>query len=173
MIIQKATPRSRNFRVFVVEDHPIVREAVKIAVNDEHDMEVCGEADMRARWRLIALASRNGSVLETVLKCASWQFAGAARVQIAEATPGSISAPTEPWTAALLRKIIHRPPVAKERNPPRRIPRLREKAGNRVIQARFYISFGIEASTSRFAARRPDLAEARREFGVGDGTPDP
>jgi DNA-binding NarL/FixJ family response regulator len=36
---------SRKHRVFLVEDHPIVREGVAQLINDEPDMEVCGQSD--------------------------------------------------------------------------------------------------------------------------------
>jgi DNA-binding NarL/FixJ family response regulator len=35
----------KSIRVFLVDDHPLVRQALRQAVHHEQDMEVCGEAD--------------------------------------------------------------------------------------------------------------------------------
>jgi DNA-binding NarL/FixJ family response regulator len=45
--MKKATNKSRNIRVFLVDDHPLVRQALKQAMHHELDMEVCGEAGDR------------------------------------------------------------------------------------------------------------------------------
>ncbi len=36
---------SRKVRVLIVEDHPMMRERLAQLINDQEDMEVCGEAD--------------------------------------------------------------------------------------------------------------------------------
>ena len=33
-------------RVFVVDDHPIVRQGLALLINQESDLTVCGEADL-------------------------------------------------------------------------------------------------------------------------------
>ena len=38
---------SRSVRVFLVDDHPLVRQALKDAIGHEIDLEVCGEAEDR------------------------------------------------------------------------------------------------------------------------------
>lgn len=45
--MKKATNGARSIRVFLVDDHPLVRQALKQAMRHERDMEVCGEADDR------------------------------------------------------------------------------------------------------------------------------
>src|ERR1035438_5917102 len=37
----------KNTRIFIVDDHPLVRESVKRLVQHESDLEVCGEAENR------------------------------------------------------------------------------------------------------------------------------
>jgi DNA-binding NarL/FixJ family response regulator len=46
-IMKKTTNGAKSVRVFLVDDHPIVRQALKLAMRHEHDLEVCGEADDR------------------------------------------------------------------------------------------------------------------------------
>jgi DNA-binding NarL/FixJ family response regulator len=41
-MIQAST---RKTRVFVVDDHPIVRQGLALLINREHDLHVCGEAE--------------------------------------------------------------------------------------------------------------------------------
>jgi DNA-binding NarL/FixJ family response regulator len=43
--MKKPTNGAKSIRVFLVDDHPLVRQALKMAMRHEHDMEVCGEAD--------------------------------------------------------------------------------------------------------------------------------
>jgi DNA-binding NarL/FixJ family response regulator len=45
--MKKSTNGAKSIRVFLVDDHPLVRQALKQAMRHERDMEVCGEADDR------------------------------------------------------------------------------------------------------------------------------
>ena len=36
---------SDPMKVFIVEDHPVVREGISVCINREADMRVCGEAE--------------------------------------------------------------------------------------------------------------------------------
>jgi DNA-binding NarL/FixJ family response regulator len=45
--MKKATNGARSIRVFLVDDHPLVRHALREAMRHERDLEVCGEADDR------------------------------------------------------------------------------------------------------------------------------
>src|SRR5262245_21247942 len=38
----------RKYRVFVVDDHPIVRQGLSLLINAESDLVVCGEAEEAA-----------------------------------------------------------------------------------------------------------------------------
>ena len=42
---QAATPGSKKHRVFLVDDHPIVRQGLTLMINQEPDLTVCGEAE--------------------------------------------------------------------------------------------------------------------------------
>lgn len=64
-------------RVFLVDDHPIVRQGVKLLVNQEADMEVCGDADnaqdalkameeLKPHLAVVDLSLRNSSGLELI-----------------------------------------------------------------------------------------------------------
>src|SRR5580700_6419310 len=49
-------------RVFLVDDHPIVRQGLTLLINQEPDLEVCGEAE--AAWSVpAALATLNPDVM--------------------------------------------------------------------------------------------------------------
>lgn len=41
----KKSNGARSIRVFLVDDHPLVRQALKHAIRHERDLEVCGEAE--------------------------------------------------------------------------------------------------------------------------------
>jgi DNA-binding NarL/FixJ family response regulator len=43
--MKKSTNGAKSIRVFLVDDHPLVRQALKHAMRHERDMEVCGEAE--------------------------------------------------------------------------------------------------------------------------------
>lgn len=43
----KRTNGAKSIRVFLVDDHPLVRQALRDAIRQERDIEVCGEADDR------------------------------------------------------------------------------------------------------------------------------
>ncbi|MFO1487518.1 MAG: response regulator transcription factor [Verrucomicrobiota bacterium] len=45
--MRKASKTAKNVRVFLVDDHPLVRQALKDAIGHECDLEVCGEAEDR------------------------------------------------------------------------------------------------------------------------------
>jgi DNA-binding NarL/FixJ family response regulator len=52
----------RRHRVFLVDDHPIVRQGLTLLINQEPDLEVCGEAE--AAWSVpAALATLNPDVM--------------------------------------------------------------------------------------------------------------
>jgi DNA-binding NarL/FixJ family response regulator len=43
---ERKTPMvSKKTRIFILDDHPIVRQGIAEMINDESDMHVCGEAD--------------------------------------------------------------------------------------------------------------------------------
>lgn len=44
---RSASGGAKSIRVFLVDDHPLVRHALRDAMRHESDMEVCGEADDR------------------------------------------------------------------------------------------------------------------------------
>lgn len=45
--MRKSTTRGKRVRVFVVDDHPLVRQALRDAIRHEQGFEFCGEADDR------------------------------------------------------------------------------------------------------------------------------
>jgi DNA-binding NarL/FixJ family response regulator len=45
--MSKPTSKHKNVRVFLVDDHPLVRQALRSALKHEGNLEVCGEADNR------------------------------------------------------------------------------------------------------------------------------
>jgi DNA-binding NarL/FixJ family response regulator len=57
----KAASRTRS-RVFVVDDHPIVRQGLAMMINQEADLVVCGEAE-EAESALAAIAAERPDVL--------------------------------------------------------------------------------------------------------------
>ncbi len=45
--MKKSTSRAKRIRVFVVDDHPLIRHALCDAIRQDKGLEVCGEADDR------------------------------------------------------------------------------------------------------------------------------
>ena len=43
--IQSRTDSSSKRRVLIVDDHPIVRQGLALLINQEKDLEVCGQAE--------------------------------------------------------------------------------------------------------------------------------
>src|SRR5437763_6415568 len=59
-------------RVFIVDDHPAVREALGIRIASQPDLQVCGEAaDMSEALRLIPNAKPDVAVVDISLKSSS------------------------------------------------------------------------------------------------------
>ena len=48
--------------VFVVDDHPLLRQGLALLINQEHDLEVCGEAE-EAQAAMYAIAQRKPDIL--------------------------------------------------------------------------------------------------------------
>jgi DNA-binding NarL/FixJ family response regulator len=68
-MMKKATNKVRNIRVFLVDDHPLVRQALKQAMLHEQDMEVCGEADDREEaLKGIAVADPDLAIVDLRLR---------------------------------------------------------------------------------------------------------
>src|SRR3954465_6614147 len=62
-------PPSAKKRVFVVDDHPIVRERLAELINQEADLLVCGEAeDAREALKLVDSLEPDVAVVDITLK---------------------------------------------------------------------------------------------------------
>ena len=55
-------PASKKKRVFVVDDHPIVRQGLALLINREPDLTVCGEAE-DARTAMQSIITANPDIL--------------------------------------------------------------------------------------------------------------
>lgn len=60
--MNEPTPTTKKSRVFVVDDHPIVRQGLALLINRESDLTVCGEAE-DAHTALQAVPSANPDLL--------------------------------------------------------------------------------------------------------------
>ena len=60
---------ARKFRILIVDDHPIVRRGLADLIDQEADLEVCGEAsDTAEALRLVESASPDVAVIDMSLK---------------------------------------------------------------------------------------------------------
>jgi len=60
---------NRSFKIFIVDDHPIVREGLAGLINKEADMRVCGEADDAApAMKQIAQVHPDAVIVDISLK---------------------------------------------------------------------------------------------------------
>jgi DNA-binding NarL/FixJ family response regulator len=61
--------KAKSIRVFLVDDHPLVRQALRHVMQHECDMEVCGEADDRdAALKGIAAAEPDVAIVDLSLR---------------------------------------------------------------------------------------------------------
>jgi DNA-binding NarL/FixJ family response regulator len=59
-------------RIFLVDDHPVTRQGVALLINDEADLEVCGEADNGPlAVEMIPKASPDMAIIDLTLKTTS------------------------------------------------------------------------------------------------------
>ncbi len=66
------TEQRRKVRVFIVDDHPLVREHLAARLQHEADLEVCGEAaDALTVWSLISRHKPDLMILDISLKGSS------------------------------------------------------------------------------------------------------
>jgi DNA-binding NarL/FixJ family response regulator len=67
--MKKTNGGAKSIRVFLVDDHPLVRQALKNAMRHERDMEVCGEADDREdALKKIAAAAPDLAIVDLRLR---------------------------------------------------------------------------------------------------------
>jgi DNA-binding NarL/FixJ family response regulator len=67
--MKKATNGAKHIRVFIVDDHPLIRHALKDTLRNERDMEVCGEAeDHDEALKGIAAAGPDLAIVDLRLK---------------------------------------------------------------------------------------------------------
>jgi len=68
----QALPTPAKRRVFLVDDHPITRQGVVVLINQESDLEVCGEADSAPKaFDLLQKSKADLAVVDISLKTTS------------------------------------------------------------------------------------------------------
>ncbi|CAM2965151.1 response regulator transcription factor [Rariglobus hedericola] len=68
----EAAPVITKRRIFLVDDHPITRQGVAVLINQEPDLEVCGEADSAPKaFDLLQKAKADLAVVDISLKTTS------------------------------------------------------------------------------------------------------
>jgi DNA-binding NarL/FixJ family response regulator len=67
--MKKSANGAKSIRVFLVDDHPLVRQALKQAMRHERDLEVCGEADDKDEaLKAIALSEPDLAIVDLRLR---------------------------------------------------------------------------------------------------------
>ena len=70
--VSQATPTLAKRRIFLVDDHPITRQGVVVLINQEPDLEVCGEADSAPKaFDLLQKSKADLAVVDISLKTTS------------------------------------------------------------------------------------------------------
>ncbi len=70
--VSTATPVAAKRRIFLVDDHPITRQGVLVLINQEPDLEVCGEADSAPKaFDLLQRSKADLAVVDISLKTTS------------------------------------------------------------------------------------------------------
>jgi DNA-binding NarL/FixJ family response regulator len=68
----QSTPTLAKRRIFLVDDHPITRQGVVVLINQESDLEVCGEADSAPKaFDLLQKSKADLAVVDISLKTTS------------------------------------------------------------------------------------------------------
>ena len=68
-VVSPSPPVGAKRRIFLVDDHPITRQGVAVLINQEPDLEVCGEADSAPRaFELLQKAKADLVVVDISLK---------------------------------------------------------------------------------------------------------
>jgi DNA-binding NarL/FixJ family response regulator len=68
----QAQPTPAKRRIFLVDDHPITRQGVQVLINQEPDLEVCGEADSAPKaFDLLQKSKADLAVIDISLKTTS------------------------------------------------------------------------------------------------------
>ncbi|MDF3057146.1 MAG: two component transcriptional regulator, LuxR family [Rariglobus sp.] len=70
--VSTASPDAAKRRIFLVDDHPITRQGVVVLINQEPDLEVCGEADSAPKaFDLLQKSKADLAVVDISLKTTS------------------------------------------------------------------------------------------------------
>lgn len=70
--VSTSAPVAAKRRIFLVDDHPITRQGVAVLINQEPDLEVCGEADSAPKaFDLLQKARADLAVVDISLKTTS------------------------------------------------------------------------------------------------------
>jgi DNA-binding NarL/FixJ family response regulator len=70
--VSSAMPVAAKRRIFLVDDHPITRQGVVVLINQEPDLEVCGEADSAPKaFDLLQKSKADLAVVDISLKTTS------------------------------------------------------------------------------------------------------
>lgn len=70
--VSQSTPTLAKRRIFLVDDHPITRQGVVVLINQESDLEVCGEADSAPKaFDLLQKSKADLAVVDISLKTTS------------------------------------------------------------------------------------------------------
>ncbi|MET0263959.1 MAG: response regulator transcription factor [Rariglobus sp.] len=70
--VSQATPVATKRRIFLVDDHPITRQGVAVLINQEADLEGCGEADSAPKaFDMLQKAKADLAVVDISLKTTS------------------------------------------------------------------------------------------------------
>lgn len=70
--VSSAMPVAAKRRIFLVDDHPITRQGVVVLINQESDLEVCGEADSAPKaFDLLQKSKADLAVVDISLKTTS------------------------------------------------------------------------------------------------------
>jgi len=69
---QKSESEHRKYRIFIVDDHPLVREGLSNLINQQDDLVVCGEAEDAAQALAgVGVAKPDLALIDISLKTAS------------------------------------------------------------------------------------------------------
>lgn len=71
-IVKQKQANAKKIKVLIVDDHPVLRQGLKLLINQEKDLQVCGEAeDSRQALQVIKTLKPDLAIVDLSLKKAS------------------------------------------------------------------------------------------------------
>jgi len=152
--------KDKNIRVFLVDDHPLVRQALRNALGHERGLEVCGEAEDREEaLKAIALAAPDLAIVDLRLRSSDGlELVKDLRTQHPKVMSLVLSMQDETMTAERVVRAGARGYVSKQEAPAKIIEAVRKVLGGEI--------YWSEKAAAQVASKIASAAHSANGYGV-------